>query len=187
MGTASTNSWTPSGWRNPWSVSTYGSCAALAWSGPAAADVRSCTNSRMSMWRTSCGTQSRTRRSARTPRADSGLPKGSTPLKRDRLHATTHAARESGVRARSLFAQRDRDGHEKNWRKSRAIRSASSTHADRIRSHSFTHGVCPELHVRSCNVTGVTLPHFQPGTRLACSIHLCISGPCASSRVFSLT
>jgi hypothetical protein len=30
-------------------------------------------------------------------------------------------------------------------------------------------------------------PHFQPGTRPACSIHLCISCPCASSRVFSLT
>jgi hypothetical protein len=30
-------------------------------------------------------------------------------------------------------------------------------------------------------------PHFQPGTRPACSIHLCISGPCASSRVFTLT
>jgi hypothetical protein len=29
-------------------------------------------------------------------------------------------------------------------------------------------------------------PHFQPGTRPACSIHLCISGPCASSRVVSL-
>jgi hypothetical protein len=28
--------------------------------------------------------------------------------------------------------------------------------------------------------------HFQPGTRPACSIHLCISGPCASSRVVSL-
>ena len=30
-------------------------------------------------------------------------------------------------------------------------------------------------------------PHFQPGTRPACSIHSCISGPCASSRVFTLT
>ena len=30
-------------------------------------------------------------------------------------------------------------------------------------------------------------PHFQPGTDPACSIHLCISGPCASSRVFTLT
>src|ERR687891_970405 len=30
-------------------------------------------------------------------------------------------------------------------------------------------------------------PHFQPGTRPACSIHLCISGPFASSRVFTLT
>jgi hypothetical protein len=30
-------------------------------------------------------------------------------------------------------------------------------------------------------------PHFQPRTRPACSIHLCISGPCASSRVFTLT
>ena len=30
-------------------------------------------------------------------------------------------------------------------------------------------------------------PHFQPGTRPACSIHLCISGPCASSRVFTFT
>ena len=30
-------------------------------------------------------------------------------------------------------------------------------------------------------------PHFQPGTRAACAIHLCISGPCASSRVFTLT
>src|SRR6266540_3128966 len=30
-------------------------------------------------------------------------------------------------------------------------------------------------------------PHFQPATRPACSIHLCISGPCASSRVFTLT
>jgi hypothetical protein len=29
--------------------------------------------------------------------------------------------------------------------------------------------------------------HFQPGTRPACSIHVCISGPCASSRVFTLT
>ncbi|HET6712338.1 MAG TPA: helix-turn-helix transcriptional regulator [Actinomycetota bacterium] len=29
--------------------------------------------------------------------------------------------------------------------------------------------------------------YFQPGTRPACSIHLCISGPCASSRVVSLT
>ena len=28
---------------------------------------------------------------------------------------------------------------------------------------------------------------FQPGTRPACSIHLCISGPCASSMVVSLT
>ncbi len=30
-------------------------------------------------------------------------------------------------------------------------------------------------------------PYFQPGTRPACSIHLCISGPCASSMVVSLT
>jgi len=30
-------------------------------------------------------------------------------------------------------------------------------------------------------------PHFQPGTRPTCSIHLCISGPCTSSRVFTLT
>jgi hypothetical protein len=29
--------------------------------------------------------------------------------------------------------------------------------------------------------------HFQPGTRPACSTHLCISGPCASSRVLTLT
>jgi hypothetical protein len=29
--------------------------------------------------------------------------------------------------------------------------------------------------------------HFQPGTRPACSIHSCISGPSASSRVFTLT
>jgi hypothetical protein len=28
-------------------------------------------------------------------------------------------------------------------------------------------------------------PHFQPGTRAACSIHLCISGPCASPCVVS--
>jgi hypothetical protein len=30
-------------------------------------------------------------------------------------------------------------------------------------------------------------PHFQPGTRPACSTHLCISGPSASSSVFTLT
>jgi hypothetical protein len=30
-------------------------------------------------------------------------------------------------------------------------------------------------------------PHFQPGTRPACSNHLCISGPCASSSVVTLT
>lgn len=29
--------------------------------------------------------------------------------------------------------------------------------------------------------------HFQPGTRPACLIHSCISGACASSRVFSFT
>ena len=29
--------------------------------------------------------------------------------------------------------------------------------------------------------------HFQPGTRPACSIHSCISGSCACSRVVSLT
>jgi hypothetical protein len=29
--------------------------------------------------------------------------------------------------------------------------------------------------------------HFQPGTRPACSIHFCISGPCVSSRVATLT
>jgi hypothetical protein len=29
--------------------------------------------------------------------------------------------------------------------------------------------------------------HFQPGTRPACSIHLRISGPCSSSRDFTLT
>ena len=36
-------------------------------------------------------------------------------------------------------------------------------------------------------ISGGREPHFQPGTRPACSIHLCISGPCASSRVVSLT
>ena len=30
-------------------------------------------------------------------------------------------------------------------------------------------------------------PHFQPGTRPACSIHFCMSGPCVSSSVLTLT
>ena len=44
-----------------------------------------------------------------------------------------------------------------------------------------------DSHPRRTHVVAVSVSEVQPGTRPACLIHLCISGPCASSRVFTLT